>query len=318
MVRVALYSIGIFPSQKLKVPVIFVGNIRVGGTGKTPCVIALAKELKGLGFHPGIISRGYYSSLSRSDTLEVVASHLASEVGDEPLLIKQQLQAFNIPVWIGANRFAAGMHVLDHYPQCNVIISDDGLQHLQLARQPARNAGHDIEIIIRDHRGEGNGQLLPAGPLRESNNRLRDLTLNLSISTSDVESTAHSDHMYAIHCTMNDAYQLVNPSEKRALKSFAHLPVLAVAGIADPEKFYSPLKQVGMDLTPLSLGDHADYTHIRFDDYLNDSIQVILMTEKDAVKCKHLNDSRIWVVPLEAHLPKACLEWISRVLHRQP
>jgi tetraacyldisaccharide 4'-kinase len=313
-IRKNLFQFGVLPSSKLPVPVIFVGNIRVGGTGKTPTVIALANALYWRGFTPGVISRGYLSNLEKGQTKEVLIQQNVKECGDEPLLIKQKLGA-KIPVWIGADRYQAGMDLLKTHPECNVIISDDGLQHLKLKRHPARNGGNDIEIILRDDRGEGNGFLLPAGPLREYEERPRDMTFNLLIhpnQTVDEANRLIGLNHYVIACNMGDAYQFINPSVTSPLLEFVGKRVLSVAGIANPNKFFDPLKALGLELQTQSLGDHADYTHISF----SDTYDVILITEKDAVKCTHLNDPRIWVVPLEAHLPKECLDWVSEVLHR--
>jgi tetraacyldisaccharide 4'-kinase len=317
LIRKLLYRLGIFSSKTLPVPVIFVGNIRVGGTGKTPCVIALAKALYFLGFTPGIITRGYRSSLNKNETLEVFSQHLASEVGDEPLLIKQSLQNLSIPVWIGAKRISAGQDLLKKYPSCSVIISDDGLQHLALARNPARNGGRDIEIIVSDGRGNGNGHVLPAGPLRDFSSRAKDIGFQVVISNHPVNDSSLSQQDYTIVCAMSDAYQLINPGEKRPLASFTNKNILAVAGIADPEKFFTPLRELGIHFKTLALGDHADYSDKTWQDF-QDPAGLIVMTEKDAVKCHQLNEPRIWVVPLNAHLPKPCLDWMSQVLHRQP
>jgi tetraacyldisaccharide 4'-kinase len=318
LLRRSLFRVGVFKSTSLPVPVIFVGNIRVGGTGKTPTVIALAQALERQGFSPGIISRGYQSNLLPNESMAVLATHTTQEVGDEPLLIKKQVGE-KIPVWIGVNRGQAGLALLQAHPNCNVIISDDGLQHLALARTPARFGGADIELVVRDARGEGNGLLLPAGPLREVSSRARDLTLNLQIvnDSGPSESSPIGPQNFVVACAMGDAYQLTNPAETRQLASFADKPVLAVAGIADPQKFIQPLKNIGLLCTPLVLGDHANYAKIDFDKYLPPSCEYILMTEKDAVKCGHMHDSRIWVVPLQASLPQSCVQWISQILHRQ-
>ena len=319
-VRKLLFNSKVLTSQQLPVTVIFVGNLRVGGTGKTPCVIALAKALKQKGFKPGVITRGYRSQLGAHETKEVLTTDQALVVGDEALLMAQQLHLLQIPVWIGSKRYLAGRHLLEKYPSCSVIISDDGLQHLALARQVARNGGKDIEIVVRDDRGEGNKLLLPAGPLREHATRPRDLTVNMKIFSSDqdlsLDDVIVAPQSFEIACYMREAYQLINPSIKKDLKQMLGKRILAVAGIASPEKFFKPLKDLGLDSEYLALEDHAELSTFNWGRYPRSSIDVILMTEKDAVKCQHLQDDRIWVVPLEAVIPNGMIDCISAVLYR--
>jgi len=319
-VRKLLFNSKVLTSQQLPVTVIFVGNLRVGGTGKTPCVIALAKALKQKGFNPGVITRGYRSQLGAHEIKEVLTTDQALVVGDEALLMAQQLHLLQIPVWIGSKRYLAGRHLLEKYPSCNVIISDDGLQHLALARQVARNGGKDIEIVVRDDRGEGNKLLLPAGPLREHATRPRDLTVNMKIFSSDqdlsLDDVIVAPQSFEIACYMREAYQLINPSIKKDLKQMLGKRILAVAGIASPEKFFKPLKDLGLDSEYLALEDHADLSSFNWNQYPKGSTDVILMTEKDAVKCQYLRDDRIWVVPLEAVIPNGMIECISEILYR--
>ena len=317
--RVYLYSLEILKSQSLPVPVIFVGNIRVGGTGKTPVVIALAQALYWLGFSPGIILRGYRSNLAPDQSQEVFATSTSLDVGDEAVLIAQQVGPLKIPVWIGAHRYRTGMGLLKKSSACNVIISDDGLQHYALSRDVARDGGPDVEIVVRDFRGEGNGYLLPAGPLRERATRPRDMTLQLQISSSltPIANTGiFGPNTYAVPCLMQKAYQLINPKQTHDLTFWKNQRVLAVAGIAAPEKFFMPLRDLGLELIELPLEDHVDDSAFNFDRFNKDKIDVILMTEKDAVKCKHLRDERIWVVPLETQLPHAMMDVICEVIHR--
>jgi len=319
-VRKLLFNMKVLTSQQLPVPVIFVGNLRVGGTGKTPCVIALAKALQQKGFQPGVITRGYRSQLRGDETKEVFSTDQALAVGDEALLMARQLHPWQVPVWIGSKRYLAGHYLLEKHTSCNVIISDDGLQHLALARRVARDGGQDIEIIVRDDRGEGNELLLPAGPLREPTTRPRDITVNMKIYSTDHDLSL-SDRFLApqtfeIACYMRQAYQLINPSIKQDLKDWLGKRVLAVAGIAAPEKFFKPLRDLGLDLESLALEDHADLSSINWNRYPRSSTDIILMTEKDAVKCQHLQDDRIWVVPLEAVIPNGMIDCISAVLYR--
>jgi len=320
-IRKYLFDFGLLKANALPVPIIFVGNLRVGGTGKTPTVIALAQALHAKGFSPGVISRGYRSGLQAHESKAVLVSDGANVVGDEPSLLANYLNPLKIPVWIGADRYQTGMKLLQANPSCNVIISDDGLSHLKLARFCARDGGRDIEIIVRDARGEGNQFLLPAGPLREPASRERDITLDVVMDVNPQTNkglVVNETHHYHIPCMMGDAYQLTHPTSIRPLVDFQNQTVLAVAGIANPEKFYAPLRSVGIHPQTLALGDHADYSSMSFDQYLSDPHGVILMTEKDAVKCHHLHDPRIWVIPLIMPLPQSLLDWITLILHRQP
>ncbi|MEY3207618.1 MAG: hypothetical protein RIS77_991, partial [Pseudomonadota bacterium] len=166
------------------VPLIIVGNIRVGGTGKTPLVIALANALFEEGFRPGIISRGYQPN--GQSTLEapqeVIQTSNPNTVGDEPVLMAQRIHQ-QIPVWVFPKRAQSINALLKAHPEVNVIISDDGLQHAGLVRWPAREGGRDLELVVEDERGNGNGRLLPAGPLRESPRRERDATISIGTHT---------------------------------------------------------------------------------------------------------------------------------------
>jgi tetraacyldisaccharide 4'-kinase len=182
--RKLILDTGLVKQKPAPVPVIIVGNIRVGGTGKTPIVIALAERLQQLGWRPGIISRGYGSS-SQTAPLQVHGNSDPALVGDEPVLIAKRTHD-QFPIWVFPKRQRTIGALLKHSPNVNVIISDDGLQHSGLARWPAREGGRDIEFVVRDGRGEGNRFLLPAGPLREPATRERDATL-FTGKTKDIE-----------------------------------------------------------------------------------------------------------------------------------
>ena len=318
LIRKCCFKLGVLKSKKLPVSVIIVGNLRVGGTGKTPSVIALAKALYWKGFSPAIISRGYRSELAKNVSKEVLITDSSKQVGDEAFLIAEQVRSLNIPVWIGSNRYQSGSALLQKHPLVNVIISDDGLQHYQLERHCARDGGKDIEIIVSDARGNGNGLLLPAGPLREPPSRKRDLSWITQIVTSKLTDPISSSdkNTFVIPCQVHEAYQLVNSKNTQALSNMIGQRVLAVAGIANPEKFFKPLRDIGLQIQTLPLEDHADFSAIDFKNDSANQVDLILMTEKDAVKCKHLDDERIWVVPLEAELPQEMLDIICKVLQR--
>jgi tetraacyldisaccharide 4'-kinase len=178
------------------VPIIIVGNIRVGGTGKTPIVIALAERLSQLGWKPGIISRGF-GSQTLSAPQQVHSDSNPGLVGDEPVLIAK-LTHNQFPLWVFQKRKLSIRELLKHSPDVDVIISDDGLQHRGLTRWPAREGGRDIEFVVRDARGEGNHFLLPAGPLRESSDRERDATLFGGDSCGVEVSIGNIDKIYRI------------------------------------------------------------------------------------------------------------------------
>ncbi|MCC7006114.1 MAG: tetraacyldisaccharide 4'-kinase [Ottowia sp.] len=307
------FAQGLLPSQSAPVPLIIVGNIQVGGTGKTPTVIALARALHQAGFVPAILSRGYGAHLSAPRA--VTSTDHAHDVGDEPLLMAQTLASLAIPVWVYPDRIRTIRALLTAQPNINVLISDDGLQHYRLARK----IGRDIEIIVTDPRLTGNGWLLPAGPLRESTNRRRDITLSINTENSispPIEKTARQTRHFVTTFVLNQAWQLIQPNTHQALTYFTHIPaekLLAAAGIGHPEKFFAALRQHGIESHTLALPDHFRFTENPFAQSL---AQYILITEKDAVKCRHLDDPRIWVVPVNALLDPLLIEHITDHLNR--
>lgn len=321
--RRCFYEIGLFKSNALDVPVIIVGNLRVGGTGKTPTVLAIAKRLCEEGFHPGIISRGYKGAYSDNEQ-SLTAPHEVTQVsnplkmGDEPCYMAQQIAKLNIqvPIFIHQLRTASAEALLKAHPHVDVLISDDGLQHYALKRWPAREGGRDLELVIRDARGEGNGFLLPAGPLRESSHRARDYTLTLGDAIS--EPYLADAPNFHLETDVANAYQLSHPSQQRPLTDFSSEEALvAAAGLGNPKKFFDVLKAQGLIIQPLPLPDHYDFQENPFK---NISASAILITEKDAVKCSQIaeyqSDERIWVVPVHVHLPKDFVTLMTDILHR--
>jgi len=296
--RLALYALGIFRITILPVPVIVVGNIFVGGTGKTPLVIWIIQLLQEQGWKPAVISRGYGSSAQQVRAVEK-NSH-ANEVGDEPLLIAKRT---GVPVFIGRDRAAAGLALLQAHPNVNIIISDDGLQHYAL--------GRNIEIQLSDSRGNGNGWLLPAGPLREPATRQSDFYV---VNTTE-ESAGDA---YAMQLVPVDAERLSDRTQRKSLRDFSFVQsVAAVAGIGHPERFFTTLRSHGISLTTTqALPDHFDYATNPFADI---EASVILITEKDAVKCMQhnaiANDARLWVVPVQAHVDASLAKHILEKLH---
>ena len=296
--RLALYALGIFRITILPVPVIVVGNIFVGGTGKTPLVIWIIQLLQEQGWKPAVISRGYGSSAQQVRAVEK-NSH-AQQVGDEPLLIAKRT---GVPVFIGRDRAAAGLALLQAHPNVNIIISDDGLQHYAL--------GRNIEIQLSDSRGNGNGWLLPAGPLREPATRQSDFYV---VNTSE-ESAGDA---YTMQLVPVDAERLLDRTQRKSLRDFSFVQsVAAVAGIGHPERFFTTLRSHGISLTTTqALPDHFDYATNPFADI---EASAILITEKDAVKCMQhnaiANDVRIWVVPVQAHVDASLAKHILEKLH---
>ncbi|HQR84959.1 MAG TPA: tetraacyldisaccharide 4'-kinase [Polynucleobacter sp.] len=312
-----LNEMGISSRKPQAVPIIIVGNIRVGGTGKTPIVIALAERLARMGWKPGIISRGYGASTSTTP-IEVCSDSNPVKVGDEPVLIAKRTQD-QFPIWVHPQRIKSIRSLLKKSPDVNLIISDDGLQHRALARWPAREGGRDIELVVRDQRGEGNRFLLPAGPLREPASRDRDATLMTGTETS----STHADQYFLgrrafnLQSTLGTPYQLIDPSNNQTLEvlaaSYPAEKVTAIAAIGNPQRFFDDLQKQGIRGEFIGLPDHSAFTK-EFLESIN--AQCILITEKDAVKCSSVNDARIWVVPMTLELPNALADWLESILQR--
>lgn len=279
---------------KLPVPVVVVGNIYVGGTGKTPVTIALAKEMRHRGWKPGVVSRGF----GRKDEAPRLVSEesLASEVGDEPLLICREGR---IPVAVSRYRAKAAEMLLEAHPEVNLIISDDGLQHYGLAR--------DVELAVIGARGLGNGWCLPAGPLRESPARLDEVDA-IVLNTPHKDVVKSRTPRFAASSCFGECVNL-KTGEKCDIDTLASkardqsVNVLAAAGIATPGRFFAMVRAHDIDCSVLELGDHFNFATNPFKDR---SEGMILITGKDAVKCAKIpeiaSDERIWVVGLEIKL----------------
>lgn len=329
--RKVLYAIGLLRSQAIALPIVIVGNIRVGGTGKTPTVLAIAKALHMQGFKPGIISRGYQSSSNaKSDPEEVTPESSPIQHGDEPCYMAQELANQKIPVMVHSHRVDAAKALMIKHPEVNVIISDDGLQHYKLKRWPAREGGRDIELVVRDARGEGNEWLMPAGPLREKADRPRDFTLNI-VGADETTNKALPPYFqdapnFVLPVKIDQLYQLTTPSHQMALSEITQLldpnenpetQVLAAAGLGNPKKFFDLLRSHGLKFQEMALPDHFDFSSNPFKE---NTAKVILITEKDAVKCKQLNDykddERIWILPITVDLPEDFVAQMVEILKR--
>lgn len=289
------YRLRLFKSLKLPVPVIIVGNINVGGTGKTPFVIWLVQQLRQNGWYPGIISRGYGGNVIH--THQVTKDSLPQQVGDEPVLLVQRT---GLPLYVGRKRTRAARHLLRDYPECNLIISDDGLQHYALER--------DMEIVIIDgERIFGNGQLLPAGPLRETSARLEE------VDAVVFNSGAPAAGGYLMHLVPDHLRKLRAPEERMELSELIGKRVHAVAGIGNPHRFFSQLEQLGLVVEAHPFPDHHAYSA---DDFQFAKDDIVLMTEKDAVKCTTFARDNWWFMPITAEIDRALAEKILARLTR--
>jgi tetraacyldisaccharide 4'-kinase len=275
--RKAFYHWGWLNRQSVGVPVIIVGNISVGGTGKTPLVIWLAQKLIEWGYTPGIITRGY-GGKSKEWPCEVTSKSSPSQVGDEAILIKRRA---GCPVFAGPDRPRAAARLLELYP-CDIILSDDGLQHYALHR--------DIEIALVDgQRRFGNGFCLPAGPLRETSKRLK--AVDWVIVNGDVENGE-----LGMIVSGESAVALMGGQVKK-LADFIDTRIDAIAGIGHPERFFTMLESYGLKINRHPFSDHHDYTSKELTQF---SQKTVLMTEKDAVKCERFAKPDFWSVPATA------------------
>lgn len=281
--RRQLYRLGLLSSWRAPVPVVVVGNISVGGTGKTPLTLWLAGFLRDHGYHPGIVSRGYGGQAANVQAVR--SDSRAGEVGDEPLLLARRS---GCPVWVGRDRPAAARALLAAHPECDVLLCDDGLQHYALAR--------DLEIAVGGWRSLGNGRLLPAGPLRETPARLRQVDLIVS-RDGEAEAGEHVQQLVpgALR-SLHDPARTVPPRELPAAG------LHAVAGIGQPQRFFDSLRQLGLEFTPHIFPDHHAYGPA---DLQFASAAAVLMTEKDAVKCSEFARPDWWYLEVEARLDEA-------------
>ena len=288
----------------LAVPVVIVGNITIGGTGKTPLVISITRWLKEKGYNPGIVSRGYGGNSSHYPLLVNLDSK-AEMVGDEPLLL-----AKICPVVVDPDRYRAANFLLEK-TNCNLIISDDGLQHYKLPR--------DLEIaVVNGKKKFGNEKLLPAGPLREPLGRLKEVDFILiNSNSSDIKKEPKQDIKDCLkngiffttkaiqlkHLVSGETYPIIESSGLRGTINqrikdwhFNH-KIHAVAGIADPQRFFDTLDGLGFSSILHSYPDHHSFTG---EEFIFDDDLLVVITAKDAVKCKSIINDKIWVLEVEA------------------
>ncbi|ABV87094.1 tetraacyldisaccharide 4'-kinase [Shewanella pealeana] len=279
--RRLLFSLGLKKATKLPVPVIIVGNITVGGSGKTPTVIYLIELLRSHGFKPGVISRGY--GVEIEGVRSVLPEDKPASVGDEPAMIVSRTA---VPMVVGAKRVDAAKHLLAEF-DVDIIISDDGLQHYQLAR--------DIELIILDgERRLGNGMLLPAGPLREAAWRLKSVDqviVNGGIAQSGEQAMLLEPSKWLP----------VSPVHNGSLPPSQSQPLVAMAGIGNPQRFFDTLQALGYCVEQAqAFDDHSAYSETALNELANG--RLLAMTEKDAVKCRDFAKDNWWSLAVDAKL----------------
>jgi len=306
--RRLLYRLRLFSSVRLPVPVIVVGNLTVGGTGKTPLVLWLAAELQRQGMRPGILCRGYGGSDAGP---RAVQDHDdPRRVGDEAILLALRS---GCPVWIGRDRAAAGIAMLGAHPERDIVVCDDGLQHYRIER--------DIEIAVEDERGHGNGLLLPAGPLREPADRPVDATVvNAALPDAGIARLYAQSQVrrgqrpngtapaYRMHLEPRGFCFVGDLAREASLADFAGKRVHAVAGIGNPQRFFSLLQRLGLDPVCHAFPDHHAYCAA---DLAFSECDLVLMTEKDAVKCAHSGRSDLVVLRVDAILDPEFREFLS-------
>lgn len=301
--RRGLYRAGFLSVRHLPVPVIVVGNLTVGGTGKTPLIIHLAESLRARGMRPGIVSRGYRGT-SKS-VIAVTPKSDPATVGDEPLLLAQRSEC---PVFVGRDRVAAGEALLVKHPACDVILADDGLQHYRL--------GRDIEIAVFDGRGVMNGWQLPAGPLREPISRLARVDAIVQNGVAAVSpAPTFSRPVFRMQLLGNSFYRLDNVQLICRAESFSRQALHAVAGIGAPQRFFDHLQALGMTFEAHPFADHHAYQK----EELSFTGDAILTTEKDAVKLAGLAlPLPVWVLPVTASVSPDLAAFILEKLNGRP
>ena len=284
-VRRFLYRIRILKSAHPGIPVIVVGNITAGGSGKTPLVIWIAELLRSKGWSPGIVSRGYGASIEVARAATIADQ--AAEVGDEPILLSRRS---GCPVWVGPDRVAVAKALRAAHPEVNVLLCDDGLQHYALRR--------DMEIAVVD--GVGNGFFLPAGPLREGLSRLRRVDAVMGHDFSMKNS-------YAMRLEGATLHRMTDANDRRPAAAFAGQAVHAVAGIGKPERFFAHLEALGLKVARHPFADHHAF---KPEDLAFAGEAAVVMTEKDAVKLRQAARPNWWVLPVTARPDPAFAAWL--------
>jgi tetraacyldisaccharide 4'-kinase len=288
------YRLGWASSVKLPMPVVVIGNITAGGSGKTPLALYLAQELARRGWRPGIVSRGYGGSAQ--DIQAVSAASDAAVVGDEPLLLARRA---GCPVFVGRDRVAAARALLAAHADCNVLIADDGLQHLRLAR--------DVEIVVVDERGIGNGWPLPAGPLRECPARIAAAHALVLNGEAPLPPGVHPQRMFRMELAGDRFRHLHDPQRSCGAEDLRGRRLHALAGIGHPARFFRKIQRMGLQAETHAFPDHHVFqpSDLAFAD-----ADALLMTEKDAVKCQAFAPPESWMLPVEAQLDPDLAQWL--------
>jgi tetraacyldisaccharide 4'-kinase len=297
--RTLAYGLGWRKSVRLGVPVVVVGNITAGGTGKTPLTLALVEWLREAGYHPGIVSRGYGGDARQP--MPVMAGSDPARVGDEPVLLARRA---GCPVWIGRRRAEAGRQLLAFHPEVDVLVADDGLQHYALAR--------DVEIVVVDgQRGFGNGWLLPAGPLREPVGRMGRATA-VVVNGGGMVQPDMGRPVFAMNLKGARFCNLLDADLTLSARELAGRPIHAIAGIGNPRRFFDSLAGQGLEVVAHAFPDHHTY---RAEDLPGGRV---VMTEKDAVKvlslARGLGLGDCWVLAVDAELEPGLKELVLTLL----
>jgi tetraacyldisaccharide 4'-kinase len=302
LIRRFLYRLGILKPWRSPVPIIIIGNLSVGGNGKTPLVVGLIESLKQKGLQVGVVSRGYGG---KSDCYPLILNKTTTteQAGDEPVLIYQRT---NVPIAVSPHRSDAVQALLKRY-QLDVILTDDGLQHYALSR--------DIEVVVVDgKRLFGNGWWMPAGPMRERESRLKSVDL-IIINGDSVNNLAqkYPNKVYTMQLTPRYAVNLLT-QEKKPLSSLQN--ICAIAGISHPNRFFDMLIKMQMNvIKTIPFADHQQFTLLLLNDIANFD-QTLLMTEKDAVKCRQFAQANWWYLPVDAVIPVQVIEQICSLLDK--
>jgi tetraacyldisaccharide 4'-kinase len=285
-----IFTRGVHPG----IPVLIVGNLTAGGSGKTPLVLWIAEHLSANGWRPAIVSRGYGGETRGPKAVSLISQ--PAEVGDEPMILARRS---GCPVWVGADRLAVIGALRSAHPEVDVLVLDDGLQHYRLAR--------DLEIAVVDARGFGNGFLLPAGPLREPRSRLRSVDAVVS-HDAPVEG-------YAMKLHGSEFHRMTDATDRRAPEAFSGQKVHAAAGIGDPGRFFRHLARLGIAAIEHPFPDHHAFRaeDLDFGERPGEGAPVLL-TEKDAVKLRRFARPNWWVLPVTAQVDPAFGDWLIRRL----
>ena len=285
--RRLLYRLRLLKSAHPGIPVIVVGNLVAGGSGKTPLVLWIVEFLKAKGWSPAIVSRGYGGRVDAPRAASVASE--AAEVGDEPIVLSRRS---GCPVWVGPDRLRVISALRAQHPEVDVLVLDDGLQHYRLRR--------DIEIAVVDSRGLGNGFLLPAGPLREPKRRLKSVDAVVAHDNREVQG-------FRMSLEGETAHRMADARERQPVQSFRGQKVHAVAGIGNPNRFFLHLAALGVRVMPHPFPDHHGFApeELEFGDALP-----VIMTEKDAVKLRRAPRENWWVLPVSAKLDPEFGAWL--------